>query len=283
MKSIAVLLTVHNRREKTLCCLQNLYKQDIPTGYQIDVYLTDDGCTDGTPEAIRIQYPQVHIVKGDGNLFWNRGMYTAWEAAAKNQDYDYYLWLNDDTFVYHTMLTILLTVSEEKENHAIIIGATQSLNHSQPTYGGRLSNGKIPIPNGTTVEVTHFNGNIVLVPMYIYHILGNLDYYFTHSKGDFDYGLRAKKKRIKIYQAGEYLGECDLHENIDKWCNPEIPFHQRWKALHRPTGMPPKETFHLEKRHCGLMKASFHYCTIYLRCLFPQLWNRRNQKYLKRV
>lgn len=283
MKSIAILLTVHNRKEKTLCCLQNLFKQEMPSGHQIDVYLTDDGCTDGTPEAIRIQYPQVHIVKGDGNLFWNRGMYTAWEAAAKNQDYDYYLWLNDDTFVYHTMLTILLTVSEEKENHAIIIGATQSLNHSQPTYGGRLSNGKIPIPNGTTVEVTHFNGNIVLVPMYIYHILGNLDYYFTHSKGDFDYGLRAKKKRIKIYQAGEYLGECDLHENIDKWCNPEIPFHQRWKALHRPTGMPPKETFHLEKRHCGLMKASFHYCTIYLRCLFPQLWNRRNQKYLKRV
>ena len=283
MKSIAILLTVHNRKEKTLCCLQNLFKQEMPSGHQIDVYLTDDGCTDGTPEAIRIQYPQVHIVKGDGNLFWNRGMYTAWEAAAKNQDYDYYLWLNDDTFVYHTMLTILLTVSEEKENHAIIIGATQSLNHSQPTYGGRLSNGKIPIPNGTTVEVTHFNGNIVLVPMYIYHILGNLDYYFTHSKGDFDYGLRAKKKGIKIYQAGQHLGECDLHENIDKWCNPEIPFHQRWKALHRPTGMPPKETFHLEKRHCGLMKASFHYCTIYLRCLFPQLWNRRNQKYLKRV
>ena len=277
MKSIAVLLTVHNRKEKTLCCLQNLFKQEMPADYQMDVYLTDDGCTDGTPEAIRIQYPQVHIVKGDGNLFWNRGMYTAWEAAAKNQDYDYYLWLNDDTFVYHTMLTILLTVSEEKENHAIIIGATQSLNHSQPTYGGRLSNGKIPIPNGTTVEVTHFNGNIVLVPMYIYHILGNLDYYFTHSKGDFDYGLRAGKAGIKMYQVGTYLGECELHESLDKWCNPNVPFSLRWKALHRPTGMPPKETFHLEKRHYGIMKASLHYCTIYVRCLFPKLWVRLNK------
>lgn len=283
MKLIAVLLTVHNRKEKTLRCLQNLFKQEIPVGYQMDVYLTDDGCTDGTPEAIRTQYPQIHIIKGDGNLFWNRGMYIAWEAAAKSQDYDYYLWLNDDTFVYFTMLTTLLKVSEEKGNHAIIIGATQSLNHSQPTYGGRLGNGKIPIPNGTAVEVTHFNGNIVLVPMYVYHILGNLDYYFTHSKGDFDYGLRAKEKGIKMYQAGEFLGECDLHETIDRWCNPEIPFNQRWKALHRPTGMPPKETFHLEKKHCGVMKASFHYCTIYLRCLFPKLWNRRNQKYLKRV
>ena len=280
MKSIAVLLTVHNRKEKTLCCLQNLFKQEMPADYQMDVYLTDDGCTDGTPEAIRIQYPQVHIVKGDGNLFWNRGMYTAWEAAAKNQDYDYYLWLNDDTFVYHTMLTILLTVSEEKENHAIIIGATQSLNHSQPTYGGRLSNGKIPIPNGTTVEVTHFNGNIVLVPMYIYHILGNLDYYFTHSKGDFDYGLRAGKAGIKMYQVGTYLGECELHESLDKWCNPNVPFSLRWKALHRPTGMPPKETFHLEKRHYGIMKASLHYCTIYVRCLFPKLWVRLNKAQL---
>lgn len=83
MKSIAVLLTVHNRKEKTLRCLQNLFKQEIPADYLIDVYLTDDGCTDGTPEAIRAQYPQVHIIKGNGNLFWNRGMYTAWEAATK--------------------------------------------------------------------------------------------------------------------------------------------------------------------------------------------------------
>lgn len=277
MKSIAVLLTVHNRKEETLCCLRNLFKQEVPVGYQMDVYLTDDGCTDGTPETIRTQYPQVHIIKGDGNLFWNRGMYTAWETAAKAKDYDFYLWLNDDTFVYPVMLDTLLMVSEEKDNQAIIIGATQALNHSQPTYGGRLGNEKIPIPNGTTVEVTHFNGNIVLVPMYIYHILGNLDYYFTHSKGDFDYGLRAGKAGIKMYQVGTYLGECELHESLDKWCNPNVPFSLRWKALHRPTGMPPKETFHLEKRHYGIMKASLHYCTIYVRCLFPKLWVRLNK------
>lgn len=83
MKLIAVLLTVHNRKEKTLCCLQNLFKQKIPNGYQIEVYLTDDGCTDGTPEAVHEQFPAVHIIKGDGSLFWNRGMYTAWDTAGK--------------------------------------------------------------------------------------------------------------------------------------------------------------------------------------------------------
>ena len=52
MKTIAVLLTVFNRREKTIECLKNLFAQDIPAEYSIMVYLTDDGCTDGTPEAV---------------------------------------------------------------------------------------------------------------------------------------------------------------------------------------------------------------------------------------
>lgn len=272
MKQIAVLLTVHNRREETLCCLQNLFKQKLNSDFLMDVYLTDDGCTDGTPEAIREQYPQVTIIKGDGNLFWNRGMYAAWKKAAKTKDYDFYLWLNDDTFAYPNMLARLLKTSESKNNKAIIVGSTQSADHTKTTYGGRLDNGNIPTPNGTLTEVTHFNGNIILIPQYVYHILGNLDYYFTHSKGDFDYGLRAQKKGIKMFQVGEVLGECDLHETLDKWCNPDIPFKQRWKALHLPNGMPPKETFHLEKRHYGLITALFHYCTIYLRCIFPQIW-----------
>ena len=39
MKHIAVLLTVFNRKEKTLLCLKNLYQQTIPYEYQMDIYL----------------------------------------------------------------------------------------------------------------------------------------------------------------------------------------------------------------------------------------------------
>lgn len=271
MKMIAVLLTVHNRKEKTLECLSCLFSQNIPEGYSFDVYLTDDGCTDGTSEAIREQFPSVNIVQGDGNLYWNRGMYVAWEAASKAKDYDYYLWLNDDTFVYTNMMGVLIEASETKNDEAIIVGATQNAAHTQITYGGRVNNG-IPQPNGQLIKVDHFNGNIVLIPQSVFKKLGNLDWYFTHSKGDFDYGMRAKAQGIKMYQAGEILGECELHERIDKWCNPEVPFKERWRAMWRPNGMPPHETFHLEKRHMGLMTASFHYMTIILRCIFPKLW-----------
>lgn len=272
MKTIAILLTVFNRKKKTLKCLESVYTQLPINGYEVDIYMTNDGCSDGTPEAVADKYPDVHIINAKGDLFWNRGMYTAWEVAAETKDYDYYLWLNDDTYGYNYMLRYLLNLSENKKDKAIIVGATQSIDYTHSTYGGRLRNGQIPNPNGTAVKVCTMNGNIVLIPRYVFHSLGNLDYYFTHSKGDFDYGLRASKKGIEIYQVGKYLGECDAHPTLDKWCDPEMPFKTRWKSLHRPNGMPPKETFHLERRHRGVFIAAIHWCTVYMRCMFPCLW-----------
>lgn len=276
MKTIAILLTVFNRKEKTLECLKRIYGQENIEDVKVDIYLTNDGCTDGTPQVVKELFPKVNIVEGNGNLYWNRGMYTAWEEAAK-QNYDFYLWLNDDTYTYPQMIQSLLDSSQKHTDSCIIIGATQDTNHQQATYGGRLQNGKIPFSLYEEIEVNHFNGNIVLIPRKVFQILGNLDYTFTHSKGDFDYGMRAKKAGIKMFQVASFLGECDLHESIDKWCDPQIPFGQRWKLLHRPNGMPPNETFHLEKRHYGIAKALFHYCTIHIRCAFPSLWIKLNK------
>lgn len=272
MTHLAVLLTVHNRKEATLRCLRNLQTQQLSEGVLLDVYLTNDGCTDGTPEAVKAEFPEVKMVQGNGHLFWNRGMHTAWEAAAHSADYDGYIWLNDDTFVYPQMVAKLLEASALHQHQAIIVGPTQSLDHTKTTYGGRPASGKIAPVNGQEAAITHFNGNIVFVPLKVYSVLGNLDPYFAHSKGDFDYGLRAKKKGIPMFQVGEHLGECDEHPTLDKWCNPETPFLQRCKLLYRPNGMPPHETFHLERRHCGFFTALFHFVTVHVRCVVPGLW-----------
>lgn len=270
MKRIAVLLTVFNRKEKTLQCLRQLYAQHSVDGCTYDVYLTNDGCTDGTPEAVRQLYPLVYIIDANGNLFWNRGMYTAWKEAAK-KDYDFYLWMNDDTFAYPYMLEELMGLSNRKEDKAIIVGATETSDKGEISYGGRTKIGLIPTPSGIPVEVAYFNGNIVLIPQYVFRILGNLDFYYTHSKGDFDYGIRARKAGVKMYQVGVTLGICDLHYKIDQWCDPEVSFLKRWQLMKRPNGMPPKETFHLEKQ-TNIILASIHFVTIILRCIFPSLW-----------
>ena len=273
MKRIAVLLTVFNRKESTLRCLANLRDMELPDGCKIDVYLTNDGCTDGTPETVRELFPDVNIIDGDGTLYWNRGMYTAWEAAASAYAYDYFLWLNDDTFLYPNAIKSLIECSEFEDDRCIIVGPTvDTARRQRVTYGGRIKGKGIAPLHGEMTAVDYFNGNIVLVPADVYHKLGNLDYYFTHSKGDFDYGMRARKAGIGMYQCGKALGECDLHERIDRWCDPDVPFRKRWAMLNRPNGMPPNETFHLEKRHIGLGIAIFHYITIVTRCLIPQLW-----------
>ena len=106
---IAAIITCHNRKDKTLACLKSLL-QIAPT---IDVYLTDDGSTDGTSEAVRQQCPQVQIIQGDGNLFWSRGMYIAWKEAVKS-DYEYYLWLNDDVVLYPFFMKLLIICKIKK-------------------------------------------------------------------------------------------------------------------------------------------------------------------------
>jgi GT2 family glycosyltransferase len=77
----AVLITCHNRKPKTLACLAALFNQELSPEVTIDVYLVDDGSTDGTAEAVHQAYPQVKILQGDGSLFWNRGMRKAFAEA----------------------------------------------------------------------------------------------------------------------------------------------------------------------------------------------------------
>lgn len=270
-QSIAVLLTVHNRKAKTLECLQRLYAQLPLDGYQVDVYLTDDGCTDGTPEAVRQQFPQVHIIHGDGNLFWNRGMYTAWQEAAK-EDYDFYLWLNDDTLLLPNALKSLLDTSQSKLNRAIIVAANRAKNEEKVTYSGHNKNGKIT-PNGSLQSCDTFNGNCVLIPRYVYQKLGNLDWKFRHAIGDLDYGYRAKRAGIEMYVSSEYLGICDNNPKLPAWARKEVPLLKRLKNLYSPLGYAePIPFFHYERKNFGLMTAIKHFISIHIRVLFPQLW-----------
>lgn len=272
MEAIAIIITVFNRKDKTLQCLRQIYTQTLSKEISTDIFLTDGGSSDGTVEAVKHEFPTVDIEICDG-LFWNRGMYRSWERAIKSdKEYNYYIWLNDDVFIYPNCLQSLLDASHEKNNQSIIVGATlDTITKSKFTYGGRINGVGIVNQSNQLTKVDYFNGNIVLIPTFVFNILGNLDYYYQHSKGDFDYGIRAKKSGINIFQCGHALGECDVHERIDRWCDPEVPILERLKILKKPNGMPPNEVFHLDSKR-NLLIAVIHYFTTYLHCLFPQLW-----------
>ena len=64
MDKVAVLLTCYNRKEKTLACLSSFYACEMPSNYQFEIFLVDDGSTDGTSLEVANQFPQVIIVAG---------------------------------------------------------------------------------------------------------------------------------------------------------------------------------------------------------------------------
>ena len=134
---IAILLTCHNRREKTSGCLLSLRNQIglAASVFQLNIFLVDDGCNDGTAEAALKIWPSANIIAGDGTLFWCGGMRKAWSAAAAI-DPDYYLLVNDDTVLFPQAVTELLTICPTPETPVIAVGAIRDPETGHWVYGG---------------------------------------------------------------------------------------------------------------------------------------------------
>ena len=74
--------------QETLACLRSLGAQQVP-GVALDVFVLDDASSDGTSEAVAEQFPEVTVLHGDGELYWNGGMRRAFAAAIAVGDFDY--------------------------------------------------------------------------------------------------------------------------------------------------------------------------------------------------
>jgi GT2 family glycosyltransferase len=214
---VAAVMTVFNRKEQTLACLESLRRQ---AGHDalLEPYVVDDGSTDGTSAAVAERFPEVTLLSGDGTLYWVHGMHLGL-ARAFEGDYDHYLWLNDDTQLDDDAVSVLLQASKDvaarTPNPAIIVGSTRDPASGALTYGGRerrsrlrrtrfevLEPGDEPRPTET------MNGNIVLVPREVVRRIGNIDPAYRHMWGDQDYGLRARAADCEVWTAPGTIGAC---------------------------------------------------------------------------
>ncbi len=273
-RDIAVLIACYNRKEKTLRCLRDLFKQEhIDETFKFTVFLVDDASTDGTSEAISKNFPQVRIIKGTGNLYWNKGMHLAWKKALEEKEFDFYLWLNDDTVLFPDAIFTMMDTFQKCGEDSIICGSTKSELTGNFTYGLRIKKGIELVPNGEIQYGEFMNGNVVLISKSIYEAIGIIDNIYPHAIGDNDYGLRAVKKGIRIATPLDYIGYCEGHDKLPAWCLPEVPFKKRLKSLYSPLGNShPRYFFIFEYRHFGLIQAIKHFMTIHLRVLIPSLW-----------
>jgi len=235
----------------------------------VDVFLVDDGSTDGTAEAVTSRFSNVIIVPGTGSLYWCGGMRAAWRAAARAGGYDAYLWLNDDVTLANASLSVLIETAASIERQTgragIVVGATAD-DTGGTSYGEMGAEGIRPAGDSAR-PIKSFNGNIVLVPEDVYRAVGGFSWVYSHGFGDLDYACRANRAGVPIWLAPGHLGSCTM-DKVNRWERSELTLWQRLVALHRPTGCPPWELAFLTIRHGGWW-FPYTVARLYWRALFP--------------
>jgi GT2 family glycosyltransferase len=242
----------------------------LPLGVELIVFVCDDGSKDGTGEMLATEFPQVNVVQGNGSLFWNGGTNLAWNKAKDFGNFDFFLWLNDDTYLRTDALLDLFGQYDTLQEPAIITGACSDPKTDKFSFGGTTVSGPV-IPNGSLQEVNLINGNLVLIPAEIEKELNGLSLIFTHYLGDYDYGLRAQAKGWKCYTSANYLAECEINE-LPYWGDSKLGFSQRWKLVHYVKGLALSEYYQFLKIHKGRMQGLKTLLSVYLRVFAPSLF-----------
>lgn len=228
--NIAILLTCHNRRQKTETCLRSLkmalmaYSAKVENSVEVEVFLTDDGCTDGTVEGacgIFSLGKDLHILKGNGNLFWAGGMRYCWrEAKKRHNEWDYYLLLNDDVELLPCMFDELFKAQQYAKDRfgleGIVSGITcDTENQTKMTYGGYVWANKILatykrlpfIGRPQLCDLT--NANVLLVNRAVVDKIGIFYEGYHHGIADFDYSNTARRSGIPVILTAGFCGKCD--------------------------------------------------------------------------
>lgn len=267
MVNVAVLIACYNRKELTLRCLAAISQQRGLESVEVDVFLVDDGSSDGTGDAVRAAYSQVRVLQGTGDLFWNRGMQFAFTEAVKG-DYDYYLWLNDDTALDQDALRRLLDtyaeVAKDGNRAKIVAGGTRDPDTGQFTYGGVVRINRVLwksfrriAPTDKPVRCEATNGNCVLIPREVVRRVGVLDPIFQHRWGDHDYCFRACNAGCEVWLTAGYVGSCRWNLTDGTWRDPAVPLVKRYRLLWAPSGLQPKDYLVYVRRHRGLLWPYF--------------------------
>lgn len=293
MDKIAALYTCYDRKKKTLEALEHLFmaREAFGGSLQLEVFLTDDGSTDGTTEAVQKAFPMVHILKGNGSLYWAGGMRNSWEAALRHADFDGFLLLNDDTFVRKELFEKLLRTHrfslDTYGQPGVYVGSTTDPKGIALTYGGAVFQNRFLAkytkvqPDESTPKACELgNANIMLVPSGVVDRIGVLSKGYVHGLADFDYTLQARKKGIPVLVAPGFLGSC-LKDKANPFPSLHtLSFSERVALLFNPVGLDFKSNLRYMRRHFPI-RLPFVFLAGWMKVFFPRVYQWRHKAMIK--
>lgn len=203
---IYIVIPVFNRKHFTQACLQSLQRG---TNQQYKAIVVDDGSTDGTAEMLRQEFPEVLVLKTEGNLFWtasvNLGIRHALQSGAS-----YVMTLNNDLEVAPDFIQNTYKWISTKPD-AIIGALEMDAATREPAYGGEIIDFKTnsvrhvlqELPKDQQVglhRVSQLPGRGLLIPKAVFEKIGLFDQdRFPHYVADYDFTHTALRHGFELY------------------------------------------------------------------------------------
>ena len=205
-KKICIVIPVHNRIDFTVGCIKSLMKQTV-RGFKIVV--VDDGSTDGTSDIISKSYPNVSVLKGDGNLWWSGATNLGIKHALKS-DFEYILSLNNDTEVMPDYIEKMISFAERMPT-ALLGSRVYDITTGELVYVGAKMDWKrakeFPLMNDISKEkipsvtkVPYLPGRGLWIPAIVFDKIGLFDAKnFPQRGADYDFTIHATKAGFPLF------------------------------------------------------------------------------------
>lgn len=116
MPLVYILILTYNHCAMTLDCLASLATLEYAN---VRVLIVDNGSSDDTLAQVRARYPHVHIIANDANLGYAEGNNVGLRYALE-QNAEFVLVLNNDTFVAPNLLRELVAAAEQNPQAAFL-------------------------------------------------------------------------------------------------------------------------------------------------------------------
>lgn len=113
---LSIIMVCWNNKDYLEPCLHFLYEDDLKSSY--DIFVVDNGSTDGSKEMVRQEFPDVKIIENDSNLGLGRASNQGIEASTGR----YVLLLNNDTIVNGPSLDALVRFLDANPQTAAVAG-----------------------------------------------------------------------------------------------------------------------------------------------------------------
>ena len=201
-----IVIPVFNRQQFTRACLLSL-RQQTHTGFRVVV--VDDGSTDGTPQMLAEDFPEVDVVTGDGTLFWTAGV-NAGIRRALVLGATRIMTMNNDVLALPDFVAQMLRWAD-RHPRAILGALELDAASGQPVYGGErldwrtntrqdLLTALPPTEHHGLHAVTYLPGRGLLIPLEVIEEIGLFDEKrLPHYLADFDYTSVARRHGFPVF------------------------------------------------------------------------------------